>query len=434
MKKLLLFIILISVPLFAGEKISAEQTIQIGLQNNFDIRIARNNAEISRNNAGLGNAGLMPVIGAGGSAAITQSEQETNSTTGFGDSQTQSYNAQISLNWTLFDGFKMFLDKTRYSKLAELGEAQARNQIENYVVAILAAYFNLVQQEQRAEVNRQSLQISQDRLTKATVRHDVGGASSTDLLNARVSYNSDKSALINQELQVEIARKELNLLLGRQPDDSIAVEQEIIVPSLEMQMEELVELASQRNSQLISARLNKQIAAKEASIAISVFSPQLSLNGSYGYSDRTINPDNPKFPNDIYTRGTDATVSLNLSFNLFNGFRNKISLQNSRLAARNSELTYQKQQNTVRGLVLEKYRTFLKRVELLTLEQENRVAAQQNLDLQRDRYELGSATSLEFRDAQVNLLRSELALIAAKYQAKISRLEIEQLIGEIDIR
>ena len=63
MKKILLLIILGCTSLFAGEKITAEQAIQIGLQNNFDIRIARNNAEISRNNAGLGNAGLMPVIG-----------------------------------------------------------------------------------------------------------------------------------------------------------------------------------------------------------------------------------------------------------------------------------------------------------------------------------------------------------------------------------
>jgi outer membrane protein len=67
------------------------------------------------------------------------------------------------------------------------------------------------------------------------------------------------------------------------------------------------------------------------------------------------------------------------------------------------------------------------------LEEQNLVAAQQNLDLQLERYNIGTASSLEFRDAQVNLIRAQTTLIAARYQARITRLEIEQLIGRVGI-
>jgi outer membrane protein TolC len=87
----------------------------------------------------------------------------------------------------------------------------------------------------------------------------------------------------------------------------------------------------------------------------------------------------------------------------------------------------------VAGLVNEKYVTFEKRIELMQLEEQNVLAAEQNLQLQQDRYQIGASTSLEFRDAQVNLLRAQSTLIAARYQARISRLEIEQLIGRLDI-
>jgi outer membrane protein len=84
-------------------------------------------------------------------------------------------------------------------------------------------------------------------------------------------------------------------------------------------------------------------------------------------------------------------------------------------------------------LVRERYVTMQKRLELMELEEQNVVAATQNLQLQQDKYNIGATTSLEFRDAQVNLIRSQSTLIVARFQARISRLEIEQLIGNIQV-
>ena len=79
------------------------------------------------------------------------------------------------------------------------------------------------------------------------------------------------------------------------------------------------------------------------------------------------------------------------------------------------------------------HQTFYKRLELIDLEEQNVVAAQQNLQLQQDRYDIGGATFLEYRDAQVNLNRAQITLIVARFQSRITRLEIERLTGNLEL-
>jgi outer membrane protein TolC len=158
------------------------------------------------------------------------------------------------------------------------------------------------------------------------------------------------------------------------------------------------------------------------------------LNSSYSYTDRAISSQNPQFTRDIETQSKGAAVGLTLSFNLFNGFQDKIDLQNARLEEQNKALALKDIQNQIEGLVREKITTFEKQMELVALEMENVTAAEQNLQLQQDRYQIGATSSLEFRDAQVNLTRAQTVLISARYQARITRLEIEQLTGNLELQ
>jgi outer membrane protein TolC len=160
--------------------------------------------------------------------------------------------------------------------------------------------------------------------------------------------------------------------------------------------------------------------------------PRVSAFAQYGYSDQTLNSDAGDYPgSDIRTKTDNTTFGLLLSWNLFNGRQDKIALDNARIEAANQALTLRDLRNRLNALVQETYETYLRRTEVVLLEEENIVAARQNLDLQDERLKLGTANSLEFRDAQVSLAQARSALVAARYQARISRLEIDYLIGEL---
>jgi outer membrane protein TolC len=439
MKRIVLSVMIFFTSTYSQKLMTAEDAIRLGLENNFDIQIARNTVEIAENNVGKGTANFLPLLDANGFYQNSSTDLETDNPFRFGGkSTTRTYNSQVALNWTLFDGFRMFVNRNRYVELAKLSDAQAQNIIENIGVSILGEYFDVVQQEQLMDVARQALEISETRLNKEKVRRDLGGASSTDLLNAQVSFNNDKATLINQELRLKLARKDLNILLAQKPNSPVNVRKEITIPDLDLTLENLQSLAMERNSTLMIARQNKIVAEKNIKLARSNFLPDIFFNASYGYTDQLLSLEENQrqdvdFPGEITTQSTDGIFGFTLTFNLFNGFRDKIDMQNARIEKKNQELALKNALNSIAGLVQEKYETFNKRVELILLEEENVVAAEANLRLQQDRYQIGTATSLEFRDAQVNLIRAQTTLIVARYQARITRLEIEQLIGRYAI-
>ncbi len=429
-KKTIIFLLCLPLSILSQSEMTVEDAIEIGLKNNFDIRIARKNAEISETNTRLGTSGFLPTLDLSGNYSLSRSDQETNSPFSFGNSTTDGWGATVSMNWTLFDGFKMFVDNKRFKELEKLGEYQARNIIENSVVLILRSYFNLVREELLYDVQKSTVEISKSRLNKAKVRNELGGASSTDVLNAQVSLNNDKSALLNSELNIEIALKELNIALGRDPSTGIDIDKTLDVEITEFNVDEIRRKALEKNSALTVAEQGKIIAEQDLGTSRSSFYPRLLFNGTYGYSDRTVDSDSR---GSISTQSTDGSVALTMSFNIFNGFRNDIDIQSKMIELDIQKLAFEKSRNELVGLVKEKYETYNKRLAFINLEKQNVLAAEQNLQLQEDRFSTGASSSLEFRDAQVNFARAQSALISAQYQARIAMLEIQQLTGEIRV-
>jgi outer membrane protein TolC len=271
-------------------------------------------------------------------------------------------------------------------------------------------------------------------MKKEKVKRELGSSSSTDFMNARVSFNNDSSSYLKQELQLLVAKKNLNLLLARDPKSEFDIQGKIIIQMSAMTFEQIEDLVVEKNKSVQISKQNKIVAEKNLSLSKSVYYPKLSLSANYGYTnvytDRLGDFSGGNITSsDIESRNIDKSVGLNLSFNLFNGFRDKSNYQNAWLEARNNELLYNKSLIEIRGLAHEKYVSMHKQFDITNLEEENVIAAQQNLNIIQDLFQVGTATSLEFRDAQVNLARSQANLITAQFQAKMLQLELEQLAG-----
>ena len=414
------------------DTIGVEDAIRIALERNHRIRIARINAEIARNGTAFGSAGFLPTLDASGSASLAESEQESNSPFSFGNSTTSGWSGQLALNWTLFDGFRMFTEQQRFDALARLGESQSRAAVEQTVVSVLRSYLQCVQQRQLLDVLEETLEISRLRYGKAGIRRDLGGPT-TEYLNARIAFHNDSAAVLAQRLSLEIATRELNLLLGRDGTHPLQVDGSLPPQSALPGLPDLLEMARARNADLMTAEQTLRAAESSVRTSRAAFFPRLSLFASYGYSDRTVASTSPRFTEDIRTQSSDASVGLNLSFNLFNGFRNSTETQNAELQRRAAALAFEEAQLRIEALLREEFLTVDTRLRTVALEEANLEAARRNLDLQLERYETGTVTSLEFRDAQLQSVRAEIAVIVARFQARISLLELQRLAGDIRI-
>jgi outer membrane protein TolC len=428
----LLLLLLVSVAP-AQQLLRLEDAVSIGLENNHRIVIARNDAEMAQNNTTRGSAGFLPTLDATGNWSLARSEQETNSPFSFGNSDTRTASAQLALNWTLFDGFRMFAENARYRQLAVLGEAQTRNTVEQTVVGIVAAYMRVVQEARLLDALTRVLDISRTRYEKESVRRELGGSAS-DYFNARIAFNTDSSAFLMQELQLRIARQELNLLLGRPVDTDFDVVRDIALPSVPSRAEDALSRARSRNAEVNVMRQNLRVAETAVSSSRSTFFPRVNFFANYGYSDRLTGTSDERFSGDISTQSADASLGLSLSFNLFNGFRNSTDVENAQLERHSAATALQEAEYRLEALIREQIHTLETRLQAAGLAENSLEAATSNLALQVERYETGTVTSLEFRDAQLQFVRAETAHIVALFQARIASLELQRLTGDISLR
>ncbi len=417
----------------AEDNMTLQEAVSIGLRNNFDIQIAHNSAQAARNDIGKGMAGFLPTLDSLGNFGYDTTRYHGGTGPVGGDQDYRTYGSQLSLQWTLFDGFRMFADNRRYRELYLQGEEEARDIIETTVVAIMRAYFDFVQQEQLLDVAVRNRDISRTRLEREEIRRSLGGVSSTDVLNARVNFNTDQTTLLEQELRVNIARKELNILLVREAEEPLSIKKEIAVPLLELSLPELQKRSRDANATLQAAQHRMLAVEEQVKIADAAFWPQLIFGGQYGYTNRNAVKGGPLPRGSLDSKTADAAATLQLKFNLFNGDIDRINAQNARLSAKSAALSLADIQSRLSGFMYELYKTFLKQVEVVDIETQNTVTAEQNLQLQKERYMVGASDSLDFRDAQVNVIRAKAALITSRYQARIAYLDIQRLIGEISI-
>jgi len=132
-KVLIIPVVLIIVSInysYAQEILGKSEAVQIALENNFDIRTADNNVQTAKNNASIKNSQYLPSVTAGGSANFSVSDTENtlhdgsvNSTNGV---KTTRYNANVGLNYTLFDGFGREYIYKSLKESYNISELQAR--------------------------------------------------------------------------------------------------------------------------------------------------------------------------------------------------------------------------------------------------------------------------------------------------------------------
>ncbi|MEX2601556.1 MAG: TolC family protein, partial [Balneolaceae bacterium] len=228
MKQYILFPVIILILALPGASLAQsqdslftlDQAIELGLENNHGIRISRNLAEISSNNLTLGNAGFLPEISASASRSesVVNSRFETAASSGENrGAESTSTNAGVSLNWTLFDGFQMFIAHEQLGELEELGSMELRLQMEETVSLIITSYLSITRISGQLRVFEDAVAVSRERIEIAETKRDLGSGSEYELLQARNDLNADRAAVLRERNRLEDAKILLNEILGRSP-------------------------------------------------------------------------------------------------------------------------------------------------------------------------------------------------------------------------
>lgn len=430
MKVIWIIIAAIGVQSVSGQLVlTFDEVVQITLANNFDIRISENQSQIASNNNTLGNAGFLPTINAGADAnrasrdsrLVFFSGQEVQAD----GARSEALNAFVQLDWTVFDGFKMFTTKAKLADLQALGALELRYQMEQVVVQLASLYYRLIQEERLLKVYQNTAALTQQQLDVVTRAYELGGRSELELLNAKVAHNTDKARVLEQNLLIRNLKADLNQLMALAPDYDFQVQENIELQP-QPPLIDLNNLLEAENVALKAARVRKQVSRREIEEIRASFYPTVGVFTDFTYN-RQANEVGVLESN--LTRGTNFGVSVR--WNLFNGLNDRREIQNRKLIFENAQLESDKVLAESQTVVFQKYNEYEFARQLLELETENFKNAQQNSLVAQRSFNLGAINDLDLRTIQLTALEAASRQLRAEYLTKIAEVHLMQLTGRL---
>ena len=414
----------------AQQVLTLQEAVGAGLENNFGIRISQNLQEQASNNFTLGSAGFLPSLEL--TAARSESVEDSEFESAGGASQTNTgarsstTSASLNLNWTIFDGLRMFSSYNRLGKLKDVSDELLRSDMENLVSQIALSYFNIIRLSEQIKVLQNNIDVSRERIEIEEAKVDIGSGSEYDLLQASSDLNADRASLLREQNVLTEAKILLNELLSRDPSTEFEVTRDILVNRF-LSRDELYQKLMAVNVDLSVAQMQKDITMLEVREIRGERLPVVSLSSGYRYNR---NENDGGFFR--FNETTGFSIGVSARVNIFDGFNTSRRVQNAQINQKNAELTLESQKLRLESDFLILFRAYQNSIELVDLEEETLLNAEETLDIALERFRLGSISSLEFREAQRTFLAAENRLISAKFDAKVAETELLRLSGELD--
>lgn len=413
------------------EILTVEETIKIALENNYQIKTARNDLEIAELGSTPGQAGMLPQV----AANITEDRSVQNITQvrSNGDqivmdnAKNYGLNYGVALEWTVFDGLRMFANREQLKENENLGEAELKQTILDKVGEVMTTYYDLVQQQQQLSALDSTLTISVQRVELAQNRFTIGKASKLEVLNAQVDLNTDRTLMQRQMETYTNTKILLNEQLARDIKIDFKVIPEIFVDQ-NLDLKELEAKVAVENPILEAEKINKRISELQLKQIKASRYPRVYVVSGYNVRNTE---NSVGFTTSSDTKGFN--YGFGASLNLFDGFNQNRNEKMGKVALKNAEISIAQQEQALASLVNTTYQTYLTNISLMKLEATNEEIARENLEITVEKYRIGIIPTIEFRTAQLNYINASVRLSNAKYQAKVSEILLKQLAGNLQL-
>ena len=414
------------------EIMDLQECLRLGLENNYELQITRNEALISGNNVTPGNAGFLPEVTLNSgytlrnnnSDQFSAGEEETVQTR---NANTGTIDAGVNLNWTLFEGFRVQTNYKRLQEMQTIGELNTRLAVEGFIANLTAEYYNYVQQQIRLGNLKYAVALSRERLRIVESRYQVGSLSRLDLQQARVYFNADSSLLIQQYEILHTSRIRLNEMMGGDVNHLFAAQDTTILFDATLSKQQLLDAALQQNTILLLAGKNKTLSELERKNLQSRNYPYLRLNAGYGFTHYNYNSGTLD-----HQRNWGPTVGVTLGYTLFDGFNRRREQKNAKISIQNRELEVAQSKLALQSDFANMWMAYQNNIELTNLEIESLENAKLNYEIAMERYKIGDLSGLELREAQNSLLEAEQRLLTAQYNTKLYEISLLQISGKIE--
>jgi outer membrane protein len=415
------------ISLHGQEPITLKKAVEETLENNFGIRLARENIEQLDNSFSAGKAGMLPVVDVGASYNKALGDFDTHAYTGQSiHSKGVSSNMTdvwINLHWTLFDGMKMFAEYNRLEKIKETGEQMLKIEMEQTISDLIIAYSTVIKEKQELDVLKERYELSKFRYDIANRSFEVGRSPEIEKLQAEVEMRADSSAIISQKSIYLSAVDTINEIMGGTAYKEFTDELELLDLA---GLNELEQRSLENNNRLLLEKQLLEVKQLEVSKSGADFLPKLDFDAGYFFSETDAEA---AFIH--YNRFLGPKLALTLKYNVFNGFNSAIDYENAEIELAKQRINEQDLELRIKTVLSQFWNHYISYRDQMEYERQNIKLSEKNLDIARKSYEVGTISSLDFKDAQQKHIETKIRLIEATHYAKYYETKLLMISGEL---
>jgi len=413
---------------YSQMELSLEQAKMLTLENNFGIRISKNNVQLAENLTDKKANRYRPIISASGVLNGDYGSASQKFSTGLDASTDQaiSWNgvASVQADYTILDkGRALTLDQLKES--LELSNLQLQQTVQQNLLNVYQAYYQLAIDIENVEVLEETIGVSSERLRRAEYQLEFGQGNGLDVLNAEVDIKRDSVNLLNAQLNVENSKRDLNIAMGTNARQDFEIEAITDVDE-NLNLDALLDEARENNIGLQINRQNQSVNELDLNIIDAEKNPTLSANASYDYSYSDNAPGSF-----VTTSNSQAfSASLTLGWTLYDASR-EIRKQNTVLSLDNLRLETERIEQELERDIINAWANYQNAKFVLQVESSAVSTNEENFTRTEEQLKFGRITSIEFRQAQLNLLNAQTSLNNALLNVKVAEIQLLALVGDL---
>lgn len=431
------FFLLATISLSGQNPLTLSEAIEIGLQNNLQLRIADQSIAIAKNNNHWGTAGRYPTVNFNLTSPNGFTDQNNPASPALPEFTSVSTGgvAELSANWVLFDGFRVQITKEQLEMLETQSEASAAITAETIIQNIILAYYQAQIQLAQLEVLDEVKNLSKDRVDYQEVRKEFGQSVTFDILQSKDAYLNDSTNYLNQLNNYQIAIRNLNLAMGQEELN----QRYDLVDRLEFEAPDYDLLALQErmlanNKNLERLFVERELAEINTRLQESTKSPTIGLGAgtTYNLNVNKINAVNPFTGEEFGTavgRTFNANLNLTISYSIYNGGQRKRSIENAKMNEIIALTQIDDQKRMLNAELENVLATYNNQREVFELTNELLQNAEQNLQIAEERFKGGLINSFDYRSIQLSYINASQSRLTALFNLRVTETDLIRLIG-----
>jgi len=420
--------------LLAQNQLTLDQAIKIALQKNTDL-ISQEN-ELAKGESGVDAAygNFLPDLNAYGSwdwnrveeAGRTSNVNGVNVTFPASNSESRSYGVGASSNVVLFNGLSNFANLSRSKNSLEAIKLSIEGKKQEVVFQTINLYYSVVESDQLLKVREEDVKQQQKNLETIEERNRLGSLTKADVYQQQVQLGNAELEVIRASNTLENAKSNLLYYLGLDVLEKYIYSESLTDKELTIldtdistdftKLNDLVNQALANRKDYLAQKLTLDSFNDNVTIANSGHWPRLSGNAGYGSFANAVG--------DIFN-SHNFSAGLTLSIPIFSGFATQNAIQIAEVDAMNYKLQVSDTERLIKQNLQKTFLDLSAAKKALLVTEKNVKAAEENLKIEQEKYNLGAGKLLDvliastaYQNATTNYINAQFYYIRLSEELK----------------